>query len=67
MNRKEKLRFKIIEFLYDYKLFGIHKKCWAELVVYAQITGDWESVGECRKCGYCGACMTEDEINNGQV
>lgn len=59
---KEKIRFKLIEFLYKHKLFGIHKKCWADLVIYSMISGDWYSVGRATKCGYCGACMTNEEL-----
>lgn len=60
MGLKEKLRFKIIEFLYNHKLFGFHKKCWATLVIYSMY-GDWDSVIEATKCGYCGSCMTDEE------
>ncbi len=59
---KKKIQFKIIEFLYKYKLFGIHKKCWADLVIYTHISGDWHSVTKASKCGYCGACMTDKEL-----
>lgn len=48
MNKAE-IRFKIIDFLYRHKLFGIHKKCWADLVIYTNISGDWQSVGESKK------------------
>jgi len=61
---KSKIRFKIIDFLYRHRLFGIHKKCWATLVIYTDISGDWDSVEESSKCGYCGACMTKDEFLN---
>lgn len=64
MTKKQKIKFKIIDFLYRHKLFGIHKKCWADLVIYTHISNDWGSVGEANKCGYCGACMTKEEIEN---
>lgn len=56
----ENLRFKVVSFLYDHKLFGIHTKCWADLVIYSMVNHDWESVSEATKCGYCGACMKDD-------
>lgn len=59
---KKETRFKVVEFLYKHKLFGFHKKCWADLVIYSMISGDWDSVRTAKKCGYCGACMTREEI-----
>lgn len=58
------IRFKIIDFLYKHKLFGIHKKCWATLVIYTDINQNWNSVEDAKKCGYCGACMTKEEWQN---
>lgn len=52
---KNKIRFKIISFLDKKKLFGINKKCWADLVCWGMGFKDWEDVGEarCKECEYC--------------
>lgn len=65
MTLKQKIKLKIIEFLYDHKLFGVHKRCWVDLYYYVLVDGNWDSVKYASKCGYCGTCMTKEEIEKG--
>ena len=58
---KNKIKFKIMEFLYRHKLFGVHKKCWADLVISTKLAGKWRDIQDATKCGYCCACMTKEE------
>jgi len=54
--------FKIIEFMYYHKLFGVHKKCWAQLVgnyYYKPYYNKYMDISECDLCEgsmytYCG-------------
>jgi len=65
MKLKNKIKFKIVEFLYKYKLFGFHKKCWADLVIFSMFDSNWNDVRNANKCGYCGSCISKEEIMMG--
>lgn len=52
---KEPLIFKIIEFMYNHKLFGVHKKCWTWLVInyYIDLPKDRLKLAEIPQCDLC--------------
>lgn len=58
-NIRINIRTKLINLLYEKKLLGINRKCWADLVMYEMGYTEWDNVGEATKCGYCGSCMNK--------
>ena len=54
---KHTFTFRILEFCFDHKLFGVQKKCWARLVtnyLHKPFFDHYIDVTDCNKCGYCG-------------
>ncbi|MBC8588063.1 hypothetical protein [Paratissierella segnis] len=49
------IRFKIIEFLDRKRLLGVHRKCWANLVVWSIGATTWGEIPDaiCSSCHYC--------------
>jgi len=70
---KESKIFKFIQFFYNHKLFGVHKKCWARLVsnyLFKPFHDSYEDIPDCNMCEgdpwtYCGkecGCDRDKEI-----
>jgi hypothetical protein len=66
----DKIKFPIINLLYNNNVFGFNKYCWSDLINYCYDIDGWSGVRECNMCEgcpwtYCGkpcGCDLEHNI-----